>query len=33
MTTLFGHDVRGLTRNSDGGWAVKVVNRRTGRKV
>lgn len=29
MSTLFGHDVRDLSRNSDGGWTVKVVNRRT----
>lgn len=32
MATLFGHDVRDLSRNSDGGWTVKVVNRRTGAK-
>lgn len=29
MTTLFGHDVRDLSQNSDGSWTVKVVNRRT----
>jgi malate dehydrogenase (quinone) len=32
MTTLFGHDVRGLKKESDGGWTVKIVNRRTGQK-
>lgn len=32
MTTLFGHDVRNLSKNSDGSWTVKVVNRRTGAK-
>ena len=32
MTTLFGHDVRNLSRASDGSWTVKVVNRRTGAK-
>jgi malate dehydrogenase (quinone) len=32
MTTLFGHDVRNLKKESDGGWTVKVVNRRTGQK-
>jgi malate dehydrogenase (quinone) len=30
MSTLFGHDVRNLSQNSDGSWTVKVVNRRTG---
>ena len=29
MTTLFGHDVRDLSKDSGGGWTVKVVNRRT----
>jgi malate dehydrogenase (quinone) len=29
MTTLFGHDVRNLSKNSDGSWTVKVRNRRT----
>lgn len=29
MTTLFGHDVRDLHKESDGNWTVKVVNRRT----
>ncbi len=29
MTTLFGHDVRDLHKESDGSWTVKVVNRRT----
>lgn len=32
MTTLFGHDVRNLSKNSDGSWTVKVRNRRTGAK-
>ncbi|PRC42856.1 malate dehydrogenase (quinone), partial [Mycobacterium sp. ITM-2017-0098] len=32
MSTLFGHDVRNLSQNSDGSWNVKVVNRRTGQK-
>lgn len=32
MTTLFGHDVRDLHKESDGSWTVKVVNRRTGAK-
>ncbi|MET0704309.1 MAG: malate dehydrogenase (quinone) [Mycobacterium sp.] len=27
---LFGHEVRDLSRNSDGSWTVKVRNRRTG---
>lgn len=30
MTTMFGHDVRDLSKNSDGSWTVKVRNRRTG---
>ncbi len=29
MTTLFGHDVRNLHKESDGSWTVKVTNRRT----
>ncbi|MCK0177359.1 malate dehydrogenase (quinone) [Mycolicibacterium sp. F2034L] len=29
MPTLFGHDVRDLSKQSDGSWMVKVVNRRT----
>lgn len=29
-TTLFGHEVRGLTRRSDGGWTLRTRNRRTG---
>ena len=33
MTTLFGHEVRGLRKGSDGGWTVNVTNRRTGEKV
>ena len=32
MTTLFGHDVRDLRKESDGSWTVKVANRRTGAK-
>jgi malate dehydrogenase (quinone) len=32
MSTLFGHDVRNLSQNSDGSWTVKVVNRRTDQK-
>ncbi|KUI26772.1 malate:quinone oxidoreductase [Mycobacterium sp. GA-2829] len=32
MTTLFGHEVRDLDKQSDGSWAVKVRNRRTGAK-
>lgn len=32
MPTLFGHEVRGLSKQSDGTWLVKVVNRRTGAK-
>jgi malate dehydrogenase (quinone) len=32
MTTLFGHDVRNLSKESDGSWTVKVANRRTGVK-
>lgn len=33
MNTLFGHEVRNLSKTSDGGWTVKVVNRRTGNKT
>ena len=33
MSTLFGHEVIDLDQESDGGWAVKVVNRRTGRSA
>ncbi|MDT5195451.1 MAG: hypothetical protein QOH20_2205 [Mycobacterium sp.] len=29
MTTLFGHEVRNLSQESDGSWTVKIVNRRT----
>ncbi len=29
---LFGHEVRNLTRQADGGWALLVRNRRTGEK-
>jgi malate dehydrogenase (quinone) len=29
MTTLFGHDVRNLSQESDGSWTLKVTNRRT----
>ncbi len=32
MTTLFGHEVRDLHKESDGSWTVKVTNRRTGQK-
>ncbi|WP_448504124.1 malate dehydrogenase (quinone) [Mycolicibacterium thermoresistibile] len=32
MTTLFGQEVRGLDKQRDGSWTVKVVNRRTGAK-
>ena len=28
----FGHEVKGLSKESDGSWTVKVVNRRTGAK-
>ena len=31
-TALFGHEVRNLSRQSDGSWTVKVRNRRTGEK-
>jgi malate dehydrogenase (quinone) len=30
MTTLFGHEVRNLTQQSDGTWTLLIVNRRTG---
>lgn len=30
MTTLFGHEVRNLSKQSDGSWTLKVRNRRTG---
>ncbi len=30
MTTMFGHEVRDLTKESDGSWTLKVANRRTG---
>jgi malate dehydrogenase (quinone) len=33
MNTMFGHEVRDLDRRSDGGWTVKVLNRRTGEKT
>jgi malate dehydrogenase (quinone) len=29
MTTMFGHEVRDLHKESDGSWTLKVVNRRT----
>jgi malate dehydrogenase (quinone) len=32
MTTLFGHDVRNLHKESDGSWTLKITNRRTGVK-
>ena len=31
-TTLFGHEVRNLTRQSDGSWTLLVTNRRTRQK-
>lgn len=31
-TTLFGHEVRDLSRQSDGSWTLTVGNRRTGEK-
>lgn len=31
-TVYFGHEVRDLSKQSDGSWTVKVVNRRTGAK-
>ncbi len=32
MDTLFGHEVRDLTQNSDKTWTIKILNRRTGEK-
>jgi malate dehydrogenase (quinone) len=32
MTTLFGHEVSELSRESDGSWTLKIRNRRTGGK-
>jgi malate dehydrogenase (quinone) len=32
MTTLFGHDVRDLSKEADGSWTLKVTNRRTRQK-
>jgi malate dehydrogenase (quinone) len=32
MTTLFGHEVRDLDKQSDGSWSLAVVNRRTAEK-
>jgi malate dehydrogenase (quinone) len=32
MTTLFGHEVRNLTQQSDRSWTLSIVNRRTGDK-
>jgi malate dehydrogenase (quinone) len=32
MTTLFGHEVRDLSKQSDGSWTLNVTNRRTGAK-
>jgi malate dehydrogenase (quinone) len=32
MTTLFGHEVRDLRKDSDGSWTVTMINRRTGVK-
>jgi malate dehydrogenase (quinone) len=32
MTTLFGHEVRDLCRDSDGSWTLTIVNRRTTEK-
>jgi malate dehydrogenase (quinone) len=31
-TALFGHEVRNLTRQSDGSWTLQIANRRTGEK-
>ncbi|MBW0011930.1 malate dehydrogenase (quinone) [Mycobacterium sp.] len=31
-TALFGHEVRNLTRRSDGTWTLSIANRRTGEK-
>jgi malate dehydrogenase (quinone) len=30
MATLFGHEVRGLSQQSDGSWTLSIINRRTG---
>jgi malate dehydrogenase (quinone) len=30
MATLFGHEVRSLSQQSDGSWTLSIVNRRTG---
>jgi malate dehydrogenase (quinone) len=32
MATLFGHEVRNLSKRPDGSWTLSVVNRRTGEK-
>ena len=32
MNTLFGHEVRDLSKESDGSWTLQVINRRTGLK-
>ncbi len=32
MTTLFGHEVRDLTQQSDRSWTLSILNRRTGEK-
>ncbi|MUM31598.1 malate:quinone oxidoreductase, partial [Mycolicibacterium sp. CBMA 361] len=32
MTTLFGHEVTGLSKQSNGSWTLNVLNRRTGDK-
>ena len=32
-TTMFGHQVRSLTRTRDGGWSLGIINRDTGQKV
>ena len=32
MTTLFGHEVRNLSQQSDSSWTLSIVNRRTGDK-
>ncbi|MDH6244960.1 malate dehydrogenase (quinone) [Mycobacterium sp. OTB74] len=33
MTTLFGHEVTNLSKQSDGSWTLKVLNRRTSEKL
>ncbi|MBT1703680.1 malate:quinone oxidoreductase [Chryseosolibacter indicus] len=33
VTSLFNHDVKGLKRNKDGSWRVKIKNRQTGDKT